>query len=76
MAAIDRILTTLNEGPATSFEIAAELDIKPGTVSAYLSQLRTLGLVKVTSTVPACIHCGRGSPAYIYEVVDDVKIQS
>ena len=65
-----QILTALEEGPATTHELVADLGLKRSTVRTYLFQLATLGVVQRMAQLPANRNPrgGRGRPQNVWSV--------
>ena len=70
-----RIYAVLEEGPATSIEVATSLTMDRKLASAHLNNMRARGVVTVspgrrTSVCPECGHRASGRAPQIYSLVD------
>jgi predicted ArsR family transcriptional regulator len=63
-----RILEVLEQGPATSVDIADATGFQMRAVSAYLCEMRKAGFIKVAGTLPNTPHGGR--PLILYATVE------
>lgn len=61
------VLAVVREGCETSAEVGAVLGWETRIASAYLSDLRELGLVRVVK--PRAVGYGRGPRSHVYGVV-------
>lgn len=70
-----RVYAILEEGPATSIEVATALDMDKKIASAHLNNMRARGVVAVTpgaerEPCPECGHKPSGRAPQIYSLVN------
>jgi DNA-binding IclR family transcriptional regulator len=63
-----QILEVLEQGPATSVDIADATGLRMRAVSAYLCEMRKAGFVKIAGTLPNAPHGGR--PLILYATIE------